>query len=266
VALRGAISSAQNRHIAQARALGRKRARDRDQLCLVEGVRLIEAALDAGVAPVSAFVVEGSATDDRQRGLERRLLDGNWPTWYVSAEAMQALANTLTPQGVACVVPIPEMPPTLPPDASLVVLLDGLRDPGNLGTIIRTCHALGVDALLLTKDCVDPWAPKVLRAGMGGHFGLRIYADRLWEEIPEQSAGLRWVVAEADATAPAWRYDWTQPVMLVVGGEAHGASARAAQLADDRVRIPMVPGAESLNAAIACGMLLYEAVRQRGEF
>ena len=261
--LRGAITSAQNRHIAQARALGRKRARDRDQICLIEGVRLVEAALDAGVEPVFAFLEEGFATDERRMSLEQRLIDGPWPTWYASPEALRALADTETPQGIACVVPIPVTPVALPADAWLVVLLDGMRDPGNLGTILRTCQALGVDAVLHSKDCVDPWSPKVLRAGMGGHFGLAIHADLTWEEINARRRGLRTVVAEADAPLRAWEYDWTRPVMLVVGGEAHGASERAAKLADDRVRIPMVPSAESLNAAIACGMLLYEAIRQR---
>lgn len=263
MALQGEITSSQNRHIAQARALHHKRARDREQLCLIEGVRLVETALDAGVAPVFCFLEQGFATDQRRDALQRRLLAGPWPSWHVSGEAMRALADTQTPQGVACVVPLPKPAPSLAPSASLVVALDGIRDPGNLGTILRTCHALGVTALLLTKDCVDPWSPKVLRAGMGAHFYLPIHADLSWNRIDTCTGSMRRVVAEADARKLVWEYDWGGPVALIVGGEAHGVSERALALADERVRIPMAPGAESLNAAIACSMLLYEALRQR---
>ncbi|MGC9361069.1 MAG: TrmH family RNA methyltransferase [Anaerolineae bacterium] len=263
MALQGEISSPQNRHIAQARSLHRKRARDREQSCLIEGVRLIETALDAGVVPLFCFLERGFATDERRQALEERLLAGPWPAWYVSAEAMQVASDTQTPQGVACVVPIPEPAASLPADTSLVVALDGIRDPGNLGTMLRTCHALGVSAVLLTKDCVDAWSPKVLRAGMGSHFGLPIHTDLAWDRIAALTAKLVRVVAELGAHQTAWQFDWRQPVAVLIGGEAHGASDRALRAADERVRIPMAAGAESLNAAIACGMLLYEVTRQR---
>jgi len=263
VGLRGEITSSQNRHIAQARSLHRKRARDRERRCLIEGVRLIETALDAGVAPVFCFLEQGFATDERREALERRLLAGPWPTWRVSSEAMQATSDTQTPQGITCVVPVPQPAASLPANASLVVTLDGIRDPGNLGTILRTCQALGASAVLLTKDCVDAWSPKVLRAGMGAHFSLPIHTGLAWDRIAALTGKLKRVVAEPGASQTAWQFDWLQPVMLVIGGEAHGAGERALAAADERVRIPMAPGAESLNAAVACGMLLYEIKRQR---
>ena len=263
MAFQGEISSPQNRHIAQARSLHRKRARGREQSCLIEGVRLTETALDAGVVPAFCFLERGFATDERRQALERRLLQEPWPTWYVSPEAMQAASDTQTPQGVACVVPIPDPVTSLPADASLVVALDGIRDPGNLGTILRTCHALGVSAVLLTKDCVDAWSPKVLRAAMGSHFCLPVHTDLAWERVATLTSRLVRVVAEAGAPQTAWQFDWRRAVALVIGGEAHGASDRALRAADERVRIPMAAGAESLNAAIACSMLLYEVTRQR---
>jgi RNA methyltransferase, TrmH family len=263
VALQGEISSPQNRHIALARSLHRKRARDRERRCLIEGVRLTETALDAGVAPVFCLLELGFATDERRQTLEQRLLAGPWPVWHTSPEAMKAASDTQTPQGIACVVRIPEPAASLPASTSLIVALDGIRDPGNLGTILRTCHALGVSAVLLTKDCVDAWSPKVLRAGMGSHFGLPIHTDLTWERIVALTPKLVRVAAEPDAAQPTWQFDWHQPVALVIGGEAHGASDRALQAADEHVRIPMASDAESLNAAIACGMLLYEVARQR---
>ena len=143
------------------------------------------------------------------------------------------------------------------------MVLDGLRDPGNMGALIRTAAGAGVDAILVGPGSADPYSPKVLRSGMGGHF--RIPVVRLaWDEILSQVEGLAPFLADS-AGGPAYtQVDFTQPCALIIGSEAHGPGQQARRVAATRVHIPMPGNMESLNAAVAGGILLFEIARQKG--
>ena len=167
----------------------------------------------------------------------------------------------MSSQGVIAVIPIPR--PAPPPDPGLVLVLDQVRDPGNLGTILRSAAAAGVDLVLLSPGCVDPWNPKVLRAGMGAHFRLPVVEAESWDAIGERLAGLAVWLADAHGGTPYDRVDWTAPSALIVGGETTGLSREAESLGRGRVAIPMARDVESLNAAMAATILLFEAARQR---
>lgn len=174
---------------------------------------------------------------------------------------MALMSDTETPQGILAVLPIPD----LPDDAAsgLTLLPDRIRDPGNLGTMLRTAWAAGVRRVLIPPGCVDPTNPKVVRAGMGAHFHLPLRRPS-WDEIEAMTAGDRVWLAEAGMGTPYDEVDWRGAVTLIIGGEARGAGARAHRLAAGRhVYIPMAPGVESLNAAMATAVLLFEARRQR---
>jgi TrmH family RNA methyltransferase len=169
---------------------------------------------------------------------------------------MTSLSGMETPQGVLGVFPLPEL--AVPDNPALIVVADGWRDPGNLGTLIRTGAAAGVDLLLLTRGTVDPTNPKVVRGAMGAHYRIPLRTLE-WDAIAQAYPVHRFYLADAAGDTPYTAVDWREPSVIVVGGEAHGFGAAATRIPHTRVRIPMAPGAESLNAAIAAAVLIYAA-------
>ena len=150
----------------------------------------------------------------------------------------------------------------------VLLILDNLADPGNMGTILRTALAADVHEVLLTENCVDCYHPKVLRSAAGAHVALPIEANLAWEAIAERVAlhcgkVPRVLLAEVGSPHPYYEQDLAMPFALIIGNEAQGASAEARALATLNITIPLENGVESLNAAMAAGIILYEAVRQR---
>jgi TrmH family RNA methyltransferase len=142
-----------------------------------------------------------------------------------------------------------------------------MRDPGNLGTMIRSAAAAGAQAVFLAPGTADPFAPKVVRSAMGAHFRLPLIAMD-WEQIVWQCKAkacppVQLLLSEASEGKPCWQMDLREPLALIIGGEADGASPEAIKAADQLITIPMPGKSESLNAAIAAGILLFEVVRQR---
>jgi TrmH family RNA methyltransferase len=146
-------------------------------------------------------------------------------------------------------------------------VLDALGDPGNVGGVLRSALAADVDEVWLGRGCADPLGPKVVRAASGAHFHLPIRPALGWDEIAERLRGApqvrQVILAEASAVQPYDQFDLTQRTALIVGNEAHGPSPEAARLATARATIPMWNKVESLNAAIAASVILFEAGRQR---
>jgi TrmH family RNA methyltransferase len=178
----------------------------------------------------------------------------------VSESVMAACSETKSPQGILAVVPIPDLPQ--PERPTFTLILDRVRDPGNLGTILRTALAAGVERAILAPGTVDGSNPKVVRAAMGVHLRLPLISLK-WEAIAEAVAGSDvWLAAPGGGTH-YMDTDWTRPVSIIVGGEATGASDKAEALAEGRVSIPMAEGVESLNTAVATAVILYEVMRQR---
>lgn len=255
------ITSLKNDRVRLVRALQeRRRVRQRERRFVVEGVRLCQEAADTGARPHFVFYTARIREDPRGQALLAAWQEAGVPCEEVSDEVMAACSDTETPQGLLAVVPIPDLP--LPPHPTLTLILDRLRDPGNLGTILRTAQAAGVDGVILAPGTVDATNPKAVRAGMGAHFRLPIAAMD-WDEIARAVAGCRVYLADARGTVPYTDADWTGRVALIVGGEAAGAGSRAHALADATVAIPLAGGVESLNAAVAAAVLLFEAARQR---
>ncbi len=253
------ITSPANERLKQIRLLQRQaRARRKLRRLVLEGVRLIADAVSAGVLP--DYVLHVPAPQETVQSLIRQLADRGVPCLAVTPALLNELFDTETPQGILGVFPWPSL--TAPAAPSLLVVADGWQDPGNLGTLIRTAAAAGTDALVLTPGTVDPFNPKVLRAGMGGHFRLPLLWTT-WDRLPEQFPDLTVVVADAAGDVPYDLFDWSQPTLLVVGGEAHGPHNRIRALSHTTVAIPLARGVESLNAAVAASVLLFEAQRQR---
>ncbi len=255
------ITSSKNLKIQQVRALLNQRGeRERTSRFVVEGVRLCEEALTAGWLP--ELVLFTPALSPRGIELVTQLKSLSIPAEEVEPQLLERLSDTQTPQGILAVVPRVKKP--IPADWTFLLILDGLRDPGNLGTIFRTAAAAGVQGCLLTLGTVDPFSPKVVRAGMGAHFRLPIQSAS-WEEITPLAARRKariWI-ADSKRGQACWQADLRGPLALVIGGEAEGAQPAAYEAADGLVHIPMPGASESLNAAAAASILIFEVIRQR---
>lgn len=255
------IKSVKNPKIQELRALQRlpKRRRENGSF-VVEGSRLAEEALMSNWGVREAIYTEDAqkANPDLVRALVAR---GHAD--QVSESVMKATSDTKTPQGILVEVEWKEM--ALVSHPSFVLVLDGISDPGNLGTLLRSAAAADCDAVLLAPGCADAFSPKVLRSGMGAHFRQPIYTWE-WAEISRfhKLRKLELFLAEAWKGQPYFQTDLTQPFALIVSNEANGVSQAALDLSPKPLQIPMPGRMESLNAAIAGSILLFEAVRQRG--
>ncbi|RME88197.1 MAG: RNA methyltransferase [Anaerolineae bacterium] len=254
------ITSPHNPRLKLVRALQRRpRARRKERAFVIEGVRLVEEALASGWP--FRFALYAANLNERGRSLVEAIRAAGWPVEETHPDLLRAVSDTATPQGVLAV--LEEHPRPLPPHPTFLLIPDSVRDPGNLGTLLRTAAAARVDAVLIPPGTTDAFAPKVLRAGMGAHFRLPIHA-LTWEEIVSRcdAWGLRLMLAEMAGT-PCWEADLRAPLALVIGGEAEGASAEARARAETTLGIPMPGDGESLNAAVAGAILIFEVVRQR---
>jgi RNA methyltransferase, TrmH family len=172
------------------------------------------------------------------------------------------LSSLATPSGVLAVIPLPR-PLTLPAVPSACVMLEDVQDPGNLGSIVRSAAAAGIDEIYLSRGCAQAWSPRVLRAGMGAHFLLRLYEGVELTQVMERCAGP--VLALALDGAPLYEADLTGSVALVFGSEGAGLSVQVKEAADTLLTIPMPGKAESLNVAAAVAVCLFERVRQSAQ-
>jgi TrmH family RNA methyltransferase len=253
------ITSAQNLKLKLARALlGRPKERREAGAFVAEGVRLIEEAQASGWP--FRFVLAGETLSERGSALAARLQAQGVDVEPVSDALLNSLSETGSSQGLLAV--LEQTPLPIPDKLTFVLILDQIRDPGNLGTLLRSAAAAGVQAVFLPPETTDAFAPKVVRAGMGAHFRLPVQASG-WDEIRAHTAGLQVYLAEMEGAVSCWRADFRTPLALVVGGEAEGASPEARTLASEQVYIPMPGGSESLNAAVAGSILMFEVLRQR---
>jgi len=255
------ITSTANDLVKYVRSLHRRRYRYLERRFIVEGTRAVEEAMKAGIQPAFLFHTASIAEQARASRLISEAKGCGARVEGVSAPVMEALSDTVTPSGIVAVVPMPEC--LLPCPLTWALVVDRLRDPGNLGTILRSASAVGVGCVMTTKGTVDAYSPKVVRAGMGAHWALKLCVDQSWSQIRQALEVLQVLLAVPRDGRAYWDVDWRQPTALIIGGEAEGASARAERLATDRVTIPMREGTESLNAAVAASVLLFEAARQR---
>jgi TrmH family RNA methyltransferase len=257
------VESLANDRVRRVLALQRStRRRLREGLMVAEGHRLVSEMVGAPVLPVEVFVTEGYHADDPEAKALIKRLASRAEVIEVTDEVMAAMADTVTPQGILAVLQIPDLAPVSDPTLGRFILIaDQVRDPGNLGTMLRTAWAAGVTQVLLPPGTVDPTNPKVVRAGMGAHFYLPVHKVD-WDEIWLRVGSAEVWLAEAGRGTLYDRVNWQQDAALVIGGEASGAGKRVRQ-AGDYVQIPMARGVESVNAAVAAAVILFEAAHQR---
>jgi TrmH family RNA methyltransferase len=256
------ISSTQNPKVKWVRGLiSRSKDRRNEDAFVIEGVRLLEGAHESGWE--TQLIFYSDTLNERGLNLVESFQSQGVQVENVSSIVMRTVSDTKSPQGILAVLKRRKIP--LPEDLDLVLILDQIRDPGNLGTILRSADSAGVQAVFLSPGSVDPYSPKVLRSAMGAHFRLPIHQSA-WKELATRirESGLHVYLASADQGELYFGVDYLQPVALIIGGEAYGAGETAHKEAHSKVHIPMPGGGESLNAAAAAAILLFEIARQRG--
>ncbi len=252
------ISSAANARLKFAKSLQKRRNRQKQQQILLEGERLIADSLSAGFPPALFFFTP--AAEQRYAALLAQVEAAGAQLLRVETPLFAEISDTVTPQGVAAVSPMPRIAPG---NAGLALLLDGVRDPGNLGTLLRSAAAAGVDQVILLPGVTDPWSPKALRAGMGAHFRVAIRQARTVEQARAWLPGHSFYFADAHSARAYTDIDWTRPSALLLGGETEAARSVDQWPGLVNVAIPMAGGIESLNVAVAGSVILFEAARQR---
>ncbi|NPV77501.1 MAG: RNA methyltransferase [Anaerolineae bacterium] len=257
------ITSLQNPRVKLARALLRqKQERQKSCLFVIEGVRLVEEAYSTGWLP--EWIFYSSPISSRGKELLNACTQAGCDVEEVTPAVMEKISGTESPQGILAV--LPERQPTLPEKLDFAVIGDAIRDPGNLGALLRSAAAAGVQAVFLTSGSADPFSPKVLRAGMGAHFRLPIFTNP-WQDIYAHCINfvppLNLFLAEAQKGLPYWQADLRAPLALIIGGEAEGPAPEIRSAAVTPLSIPMPGRFESLNAAVAAGILIFEVIRQR---
>ena len=254
------IISTHNPKLKLIRALqGRAKERRDAGAFVAEGIRLVEEAYSTNWP--FRFVLYDEVLNKRGSSLVENLKSHGVDCEMVSTSLMKSLSETENPQGILAVLNDTQLP--IPDSLNFFLIPDQIRDPGNLGTLLRTAAAAGVQAVILPPETTDAFAPKVVRSGMGAHFRLPIHSMN-WEEIEKmlQVAGLKVFIADMNGQS-CWETDLRRPIALVIGGEADGASESARKLANQKICIPMSEKIESLNAGVAGSILMFEVVRQR---
>jgi RNA methyltransferase, TrmH family len=271
------ISSPSNRHVQELHALHTLKGRESAGAFLIEGPHILDAALDAHVLPrlmlYDPEAMERTAQGRRTLGRIEEARAHGVEALEATGAAIERASDTRTPQGVVASIALADVTADKVRARRrgrarpLLVVLDAITDPGNMGTILRSALAADVDEVLIAPGCVDPLSPKVVRAGAGAHFYLPVRTGLDWEAIGTWAYGAPSVrqilLAEAEGTRPYDSFDLTMRTALIICNEAHGASTGAARLSKVRVSIPMWNKVESLNAAVAASVILFEAARQR---
>lgn len=243
------LESSQNKIIKEINSLKQKKYRDRKGMFIVEGERLVSEA-----DPLYILIREDY----------KGKMSTNCPVYTASAPLFDKISDTVTPQGILGVCRIPDTDISDIPKDPFLVILDRVSDPGNMGTIIRTADAAGADGVVLSKGCADPYSLKTVRSTMGSVFHLPIYRDT---DIGEfiKNTDIKTFAAHLKGKKSCFDTDMTGGIGILIGNEANGLSDEISALADEPVKIPMPGKAESMNAAVAAAIMIYEAVRQRLE-
>lgn len=235
------------------------------QQIALEGPNLVREAIKAGLSPVVIFYTGDYFESEDNRWLSD--LDPSVKQLELSLPLFKKIADTESPRAVAAIMSFnPEKSIKIRAGTmQLVLILDRIQDPGNMGTIIRTAAAADVDAIYYTTGSVDPYSPKALRSTAGTIFSIPIELCREPLELINnfKKVNMQLIAADASSDQTYWSADFRQPTVLVIGNEASGISPELKSKADFRLAIPLAENIDSLNASIATAVILFEIIRQR---
>lgn len=253
------IESKDNNLFKNAKKLKERKNRNKSSQYIIEGFRLVQEAFKANV-DIDYLIVTKDGNEKIDQFLSN-YINENMKIYVISDNLFKDLISTENPQGILAVINMNLMP--MKSNGSFYVLCDKIQDPGNLGTVIRTAHAAGVQGIILTKGTVDIYNEKTIRSTMGSIFYIPIHYDEnlsLVKKLKEE--GFNLVVTSLDTDKSFFDVNLKGKVILTVGNEGNGVSDEVLEMADTKVKIPMPGNAESLNVAIATSVIIYEKIRQ----
>ena len=249
------ITSKTNELIKHVKSLHQKKFRDEYKEYFVEGVKLINEAISENKEIIKILIC-----DELLR--EEFSIPSEDIVEYVAKNVFEYVSDTQSPQGILAVIKMDEFKGEV--CENTVFALDDLQDPGNLGTILRSLDSAGINTLLLSKDTVDLYNPKVIRSTMGAIFRVKVLdnLDLKEELLKLKKAGYKVVITSLDTNEMHYNLDFSDRLVIVIGNEAKGVKKEIQDLADIKVKIPMLGRTESLNASVAASVIAYEKVRQ----
>lgn len=257
------ITSKDNETIKNIKKLKDKKFRDEAGVYVIEGIKMIKEAIEEKTSIKKIVICEECL---KAGDLEQKILYeiAKYDCIYVNSKVYNSLTDVVAPQGILAVIAKPNKDTKINYDQDIILALDGIQDPGNLGTILRTADSVNLKQILVTKNTADAYNPKVVRSTMGAILRIKIIeTEDLAKTLKEAKKNKFKIVATSlDTNNSIYDISYNKKV-IVIGNEANGVSKEIQELADNRVKIPMLGKTESLNASVATGIMLYEYVRQK---
>ena len=257
------ITSKDNDIVKKIRKLKDKKYRDELGVYVIEGIKVIEEAINENVE-IEKIVICEDCTEASIIPQKLMYAIAKYNCIYVSKKVFEVLTGVVAPQGILAIVRRPEKNEKIDYNAELILALDGIQDPGNLGTILRTADSVNLNQIIVTKNTADCYNPKVVRSTMGAILRIKIIeTESLVNTLKEAKKNKFKIVATSlDTQNNIYDIDYNKKV-IVIGNEANGVTKEVQSMADNKVKIPMLGKTESLNASVATGIMLYEYVRQK---
>ena len=254
------IESKDNNLYKETKKLKERKGRTKKSKFLIEGYRLVQEAFKANLDVEYLFIGSNEEEEKYNDYISKYIY--NTKVYRLREDLLKELCSTEQPQGVVAVVNMKSM--NIENEGNFYLLCDKVQDPGNLGTIIRTAHAAGVDGIILTKGTVDVYNDKTIRSTMGSLFYIPIIIDDENNSVIKEliNKGFSLLSTSLEGDRDFFEEDLSGKIIISVGNEGNGVSDEIYSLSDKKVKIPMPGGAESLNVAIATSIILYEKVRQ----
>lgn len=257
------ISSKDNEIVKSIRKLKEKKYRDIENCYVIEGIKLIKEAINEN-AKIKEIVVCEECINSGEIDKDTLYEIAKYNVIYVTEKVFNAITDVKTPQGILAVIEKKALNKQIDYSQDIIIALDGVQDPGNMGTILRTVDSANLNQIIVSKDSADCYNPKVVRSTMGAIFRVNIIeVDNLKETLEAVKKNkFKVMVTALDTNESIYSVDYNNKV-IVIGNEANGVSKEVQVIADEKVKIPMLGKTESLNASVATGIMIYEYVRRR---
>lgn len=257
------ISSKDNEFIKHIKKLKDKKYRDQSNEYVIEGIKLVEEAINEN-AKIKQIVICEECTKTQEISKKLMYEIASFDCIYVTENVFNNITEVKNPQGILAVIERKNTENEINYNEDIIVALDGIQDPGNLGTILRTVDSIGLKQILVSKETADVYNPKVVRSTMGAIFRVKVIECEDLEKTLKQIKKHKYeiVVTSLRTNESIYDIEYNKKV-IVIGNEANGVSKEIQEMADKKVKIPMLGKTESLNASVATGIVLYEYVRQK---
>jgi len=257
------ITSKDNEIIKHIKKLADKKYRDQNNCYIIEGIKLVEEAIQEE-AQIEKIIIceESTKTAEISKNLMYEI--AKYDCIYVTDKIFKTISQVMNPQGIMAIIKKNKERPIIKYDEDVIVALDDIQDPGNLGTILRTVDSIGLKQLIVSKGTADVFNPKVVRSSMGAIFRVEVIEVENLKETIEMMKRNNYelVVTSLQTESSIYDVDYNKKI-IVIGNEANGVSPEIQNIADKKIKIPMLGKTESLNASVATAIILYEYIRQK---